>query len=304
MTLKKDSPRIGAGISSMTGFGRSEKVFPGSHVSVEIRTVNNRFCDIGMKIPKELNSMEPEIRDRIRNRLARGRVSLLITVDRDATEDSILKIDQKAAILCHRKLTELSSSLGSNEAITLNHLLQFSEYFTRQPESELNAELKEQVLKTLDYALDDLVTMRRSEGVSLARDLYGRINQIEKIRSKIVLLAADQPKLQIDKLRERLQLLTSATPIEPGRLEQEIAILADRLDISEECVRLKSHCQQFVEALAGEEPAGKRLGFLLQELNREANTISAKSASAEISHLSVSLKEEIERAREQIQNLE
>lgn len=304
MTEKNISFNFGAGVSSMTGFGRSEKNFPGINISVEIRTVNNRFCEIGMKIPRELNAMESEIRDRIRSRLARGRINLLITLDRDPSDDSILKIDLRAADLCRQKLVELGAKLGTNEPVTLEHLLHFSDYFTAQPDAELSDTLRQQILAALDEALAGLLKMRRSEGISLAEDLLERIEAIDKIRLQIQELAADQPKLQMEKLNERLDLLINSGPVDPGRLEQEMAFLADKLDISEECVRLESHCHRFLEALKGDEPAGKKLGFLLQELNREANTISAKSASAEISHLAVNLKEEIERAREQIQNLE
>lgn len=304
MNPQKDSFHIGAGISSMTGFGRNEKTFPGLCISVEVRSVNNRYCDIGMRIPRELNALESGIRERIRTRLTRGRISLLITLDRHATEDSPLKIDFQAANVCYQKLEELNQSLETPGPVTLGQLLHFSEFFTQQMESTLDHELKQQVLEVLDGALDNLVNMRRSEGISLAKDLLGRLNQAEKIREKIEKLAAEQPKLQMERMRDRLDVLVTSGPIDPGRLEQEMAMMADRLDITEECVRLKSHNQRFLEALGSDEPAGKRLGFLLQEMNREANTISAKSASADISHLSVNLKEEIERAREQIQNLE
>ena len=304
MNPRKNVPPIGAGISSMTGFGRSEKTFPGLRIAVEARSINNRFCEIGMKIPRELNPLEPEIRDRVRRRIARGRVSLLIALDRDAVEDSPLKIDVQAANVCYQKLEELNSSLGNLGPVTLGQLLHFSDFFTQQPDRELSDELQRRVLEVLDDTLDDLVSMRRSEGISLAEDLLQRVDHIDRIRREIEKLAADQPKLQMERMRERLEVLLSLGPLDPGRLEQETAMMADRLDIEEECVRLASHSQQFREALQGHESAGKRLGFLLQEMNREANTISAKSASAEISHLTVGLKEEIERAREQIQNLE
>lgn len=304
MNPKQTSSPIGAGIASMTGYGRSEKTFDALRISAEMRSVNNRHCEIGMKTPRELNAMESDIRERIRSRIIRGRISLLITLERDATDESLLTLDPEAANVCYRALEELTETVGAPGPVTLDQLLHFSDVFVKQHERMLNEELKKQVMETLDAALDDLIAMRRTEGVSLGEDLIERVQQTERILREIVNLTEDQPKLQLEKMLGRIEQLTISEPLDPGRLEQEMAFLADRLDISEECVRLESHNQRFLETIAGSEPAGKRLGFLLQEMNREANTISAKSASVEISHLAVSLKEEIERAREQIQNLE
>lgn len=304
MAIKKGSLRFGRGIVSMTGFGRCEKHFPAVNISIEIRSVNNRFFDIGMKIPRELNPIESDIRDCIRSRLNRGRINLLITLERDPTEEDTILVNLKAAEICRHKLSQLNSDLGNSNPVTLDQLLHFSDFFIKVPETSLNETLKGQVLETLDAALNDLTEMRRNEGLNLAKDLSIRLTKMDEIRNAIVSLADDQPNQQMEKIQQRVQQLVSSGPIDPGRLEQELAFLADRLDITEECVRLESHHMRFLEIMAGDEPVGKKLGFLLQEMNREANTISSKSASAEISHLSVLLKEEIERAREQIQNLE
>lgn len=295
---------FGSGISSMTGYGRSERAFPGLRIAAEIRTVNNRFCDIGMKFPRELNPMEVDIREHIRGKVTRGRVNILITVDWDPSEEMTLQLDSEAAKICHRKLVDLSRELDGTTTVTLSQLLHFSDYFTKVPEKSISDSLQEQVLSVIDEAVERLNEMRRTEGISLAEDLLKRIERVDRFRAKIKALAAEQPKMQMEKIQERLQQLVTSGPLDPGRLEQEMALLADRLDITEECVRLESHCRRFVETLQGDEPVGKKLGFLLQELNREANTISSKSASADISHLAVDLKEEIERIREQVQNLE
>jgi uncharacterized protein (TIGR00255 family) len=304
MNPKQTVPTIGPGIASMTGYGRSEKEFKGLRISTEIRSVNNRHCEIGMKTPRELNPIESDIRERIRKRLTRGRISLLIALERDASDEPLVMIDPEAANACYSALVELNQRIGCSGDVTLAHLLHFSDVFVKQADRVLNEELRARVLEALDAALADLIEMRRTEGISLGEDLIERVQQVEKIRKKIVALADSQPEQQLAKLVGRIEQLKNAGPLDPGRLEQEMAFLADRLDISEECVRLESHNQRFLETIAGEEPAGKRLGFLLQEMNREANTISSKSASVEISHLAVSLKEEIERAREQVQNLE
>jgi len=295
---------IGTGISSMTGFGRSEFSAPGRQISVEIRSVNNRFCEIGMKLPRELNTLELEIRDRIRARIQRGKISLLISLKKDAAEAAPLRIDLQAARACFAQLQELSRTLGNEGAVTLGQLLHFSDYFTEVAEASIDEETKGQIFAALDTALNDLVSMRRSEGASLAQDLLERQAHIEQCLAQIENLAGGQPAVQMQKLRERLELLAGAGPLDPGRLEAELALMADRLDVSEECVRLRSHGQLLRETIASQEPPGKKLGFLLQEMQREANTISSKSALAEISHWAVAIKEEIERMREQVQNLE
>ena len=305
MKRTKKAAKIGNGILSMTGFGRCEGIANGYHIAIEIRTVNNRFFEIGMKIPKQLNGLEAEFRDKIRQYVQRGRVNLLICLNREGvSEETPLSIDLEVARRCRDQLADLNLDLGYHEPIRFDHLLQFADVFIIEPTALTEDGIRDDVLKILEGALTDLVLMRRTEGHSLAQDLLRRIELINSTRLQIVELSKDQPKQQLEKLQERLKMLLSSVPVDPARLEQELAIFADRLDVTEECVRLDSHCRQFTATISGDEPAGKRLGFLLQEMNREINTISSKTASAEVAHLAVSLKEEVERIREQIQNLE
>jgi uncharacterized protein (TIGR00255 family) len=223
---------------------------------------------------------------------------------KDGVEDSPLKLDFQAAQICYAKLQELNQHLGNPGSVSFGQLLHFSDFFTQDLSSSLDDGVKEELFTALDTAITDLAAMRRSEGVSLAQDLMMRLEKIEAITAQIEVLAEEQPALQMQKLRERVDLLLAAGPVDPGRLETEMALMADRLDVTEECIRMRSHIQLFREAVAGKEPPGKRLGFVLQEMNREANTLGSKSALAAISHLALSIKEEIERMREQIQNLE
>jgi uncharacterized protein (TIGR00255 family) len=304
MTSPGTTNSIGPGVTSMTGFGSGELTASGRQVSVEIRTVNNRFIDIGLRLPRELNALEGDIRDRIRSRIARGRVSIMISLKKDGLDESPLKLDFQAAQVCFARLQELNQFLGSTAPVSLGQLLHFSDYFTQDLSSSLEKDVKEEVFEALDAALTNLAAMRRTEGVSLAQDLLMRLGKIENFTSQIESLAGEQPQIQMAKLRERLEMLVAAGPLDPGRLETELSLMADRLDVTEECIRMSSHLQLFREAVAGSEPPGKRLGFVLQEMNREANTIGSKSALAAISHLAIGIKEEIERMREQIQNLE
>jgi len=301
---KKNTSAVGAGIASMTGFGHSSVAAPGRQIGVEIRSVNNRFLEVGLKTPRELNALEGDVRDFLRSRLQRGRLSVLVTLDRDAGQTPTLNIDVPAARICYERLEELNHNLGFEGPVGLEQLLTFSDYFTLDPRREADEELKKLVLQALETAVEDLNAMRRAEGVSLAQDLLDRLAAIEAVTGEIEGLAADQPQQQMQKLKERLELLTAPGPLDAGRLETELALMADRLDITEETVRLRTHCQAFREAIAGKEAPGKRLGFLLQEMNREANTIGSKAALADISHRAIRIKEELERMREQIQNLE
>jgi uncharacterized protein (TIGR00255 family) len=291
------------GVCSMTGFGRSEMSAPGVRISIEIRSVNNRFCEIGMKLARELNALEGDIRDRIRGRIARGKISLLISLTHDG-EEAALQIDAPKARACYAKLQELNRALGHEAPVTLGQLLHFSDYFTQPADIGINESAQALMFAALDAALDDLVSMRCQEGAGLAADLLNRQLHIEALLADIERLALDQPQMQLAKLKERLESLVSSGPIDPGRLEAELALAADRLDVSEECVRLHSHGRLLRQVMTGREPAGKKLGFLLQEMQREVNTISSKSALAEIAHLAVGIKEEIEKMREQVQNLE
>lgn len=288
----------------MTGFGRSEMTAPGFRISVEVRSINNRFCEIGMKIPRELYALEADIRDRIRARIGRGKISLLISLSLDSGEAAPLQLDLAKARTCYVRLQDLNRELGSGAPVTLGQLLHFSDYFAESAEIGLNENTQAVVFSALDAALNDLIAMRRQEGASLATDLQIRQANIEAILARIEELAKDQPQVQLEKAKERIQQLVGAGPLDPGRLEMELAFLADRLDISEECVRLASHGRVLHKALSGRESAGKKLGFILQEMQREVNTISSKSALAEVAHLAVEIKEEIEKMREQVQNLE
>jgi len=217
----------------MTGFGRSEKDYSGLRISVEIRTVNNRFCDIGLKIPRNLNPIEAEIREHIRSRVNRGRINILITVDYDTTDKSPVEIDSSAAKACYKELHNLNEDLGNSVPVTLNDLLHFSELFTGTPDRIVTDEFRHQVIESLDSALDDLVKMRRNEGLSLAKDIISRIREIEGIKKNIEKLAAKQSQQQFERLQERLEHLLNAGPMDPGRLEQEMAIIADKLGITE-----------------------------------------------------------------------
>jgi uncharacterized protein (TIGR00255 family) len=293
-------------IYSMTGYGRSELQRNGFTVRVELRSVNSRFMDLALKTSRELFNFENELKDLIRSKISRGRISAQIACSRDRNDDDLIQVDEAHARSRLRMLQKLVSALGLKDEVTLGHLLSFNDIFVPQEEStdEIDA-LLSVVRDALTQAINDLREMQLAEGEELAKDLKIRLGQLFDTVMEVETLAKDIPIETLKKLKERVSKLTVPEKLEPNRLEIELALMADRLDITEECVRLKSHIQLFRDTVESSEPAsGKRLGFILQEMNREVNTLGSKSNCIEISHHTVSLKEEIERIREQVQNIE
>jgi uncharacterized protein (TIGR00255 family) len=290
-------------IASMTGYGRGETSSGGITISVELRTVNSRFLEVTARVPRSLSLRENDIKEIIRKRISRGKVNLVATTEREDSGTIPITINASAARSYYKLLNQLRKSVRVKESVKLEHLLQFSDIFEqREPESTDEKEWK--VLQTaLDRALDGLETMRRNEGAELERDFRARIALLEEKLTRIELLAKDQVPAERTRLRERIAQLMEG-PLDEGRLEMEIALMADRLDVTEECVRFKSHNKFFLEALSAEDAAGRKLNFLIQEMNREANTIGSKSSVTEIAHIVVGMKEELERIREQVQNIE
>jgi uncharacterized protein (TIGR00255 family) len=291
-------------IASMTGYGRGEATGDGIIVAVELRSVNSRFLEVTTRLPRSLSLRENEIKELLRKRISRGKISVLAIVDRENNGDLPLKINASAARAYYKLLNQLRKSVKLKETVKLEHLLRFSEVIEVQ-EMESTDEVEWHVLqKSLDKGIDNLLLMRRNEGGELMKDFRSRIGIIEEKLEVIERLSKEQVPKERTRLRERIKQLLEGESVDEGRLELELALLADRLDVTEECVRFRSHNKFFLEALGEEEAAGRKLNFLVQEMNREANTIGSKSSAAEIAHLVVGIKEELEKIREQLQNVE
>ena len=223
--------------------------------------------------------------------------------DRENSELSI--IDKNHAKTYLDMLKSLVAKLGLKDDVTLSHLLMFNDIFVPQEESNEVINLLSVVKEAVMHAIEDLQAMKSDEGAELSVDLVCRLDQLEHTLAQVEELAKGVSEDALKRLKERMSKLILPESLEPNRLEIELALMADKLDITEECVRLRSHLQLFRNTIDSSEPtSGKRLGFILQEMNRETNTIGSKSNSIEISHHTVSLKEEIERIREQVQNIE
>jgi uncharacterized protein (TIGR00255 family) len=291
-------------VTSMTGFGRGEADLNGLSATVELRSVNSRFLEVSSRLPRSLSLRENEIKEILRRNVARGKISVLVSFEKNNGGNVALRINPSTARTYYRLLTDLKKALRLRETIKLEHLLQFSDILEQEEGTSEDAAEWEVVRRALDAALVGFQQMRRQEGGELAADFRARISVLTKRLDEVEQISHGQVPRERERLRERIKLLLESDKVDEGRLEMEIALLADRLDVTEECVRFRSHNKFFLEALAGEEPAGRRLNFLVQEMNREVNTIGSKSSAQEIAHLVVSMKEELEKIREQLQNIE
>lgn len=295
-------------IQSMTGFGRAAFRVGERSFEIEVRSVNLRHLDARLRLPRALASLEHELRARIQERFQRGKIDCSIATPGGESPAPRLEVDREAARAYLRVARALEAeegvpgTLGSAELLALPGVARLVE-----PEWQSD-ELRGAVLPALDAALDGLAAMRAAEGEALARELESRLLRLAELADALAGRAGEVAQAVRERLRRRArQLEAEVGAIDEGRLHQELALAADRIDVTEEIVRLRSHVEQFRKALGAGgpgQPAGRRLDFLLQEMAREANTLGAKGADAEAAHAVVELKTELERMREQVQNVE
>ncbi len=291
----------------MTGFGRGSHRAGTTEATVEIRSVNGRFAEVSVRGPRSLNEHDPAIQSRCKVVLERGNITVNITLQRQ-TSDSEYRVDaHKAEAIAGllRALRDASGIPATDSPLTLDHILRYPDVLTSadtDPEAE-QSEGWRVVEPALEAALCSLDVMREQEGSALADDLSQRIALIEEHLAVVENRAPERVAETQKKLRDRLAGLLDDERLNPDRLETELALLADKLDVTEECVRLRSHLAQFREALGENEAVGRRLNFLAQEFNREINTIASKANDSEIAQRAVRMKEELEKVREQVQNV-
>lgn len=291
-------------LNSMTGYGRGEASGAGKTVIVELKAVNQRFLDLVIRLPRAYGALEERIRQELKKSLSRGRVEALVTIKEDNPEKRPVSVDTGLAMAYYNALKELAQNLSISADITAAGLLSLPEVITvTEPEWD-EVTLWPVVNQALAKALAGLLKMRQVEGQRLQADLEARVglirHQLEAIRER----APEIPREYAARLRERVAQLTGGLALDPGRLEMEVALLAERADITEEIVRLASHLEGMTAAMTGTEPSGRRLDFILQEMWREINTIGSKAGDLAISHLVVAVKGELEKMREQVQNIE
>jgi uncharacterized protein (TIGR00255 family) len=289
-------------IRSMTGFGAADGLVGESRVSVELRTVNHRFFSPSIKLPGELSRWEPEVREALRKRIARGHVTVSARVERGV--GGLDGIDEQRFAQYASMLRDLRDRHGLDGPIDVATILRLPDVLASGADETTGT--PGELTAIVDAAIESLTRSRGEEGQRLAGFLLERVAIVEAALARIAARAPERVVAQRDRLRESVRVLTEGMAVDEQRIAQEIAILADRLDVQEELQRFTSHIAAFRGALeqSGGEPVGKRLGFLLQEMLREANTTGSKANDAAILQDVVTIKEELERIREQVENLE
>ena len=288
----------------MTGYGRGEFDHGGVKLSVELNSVNRKQSDIVVNLPRDLAELEPRIRQTINERISRGRMNVLVTLQESANGRRKLALDTGLARSYHEAMLTLQKELSAPGEITIGAILQ-APGVMRSPEHSIDAAEGWPVLQqALAAALAELIKMREREGKHLAKDLIHRLKVLRKEIKGVRALYPDVVKKYRGALLERIEKAGLNLPIDDERLLKEVSFFADRSDISEELTRLESHLAQFAHHLSKNEPVGRTLEFITQEIFRELNTLGAKSNDAAISQHVVACKSELEKIREQIQNLE
>ncbi|MBK7253488.1 MAG: YicC family protein [Ignavibacteria bacterium] len=292
-------------IVSMTGFGKAEGTFKKKKFSIEIRSVNNRFCEISMRYPKFLSSKDFELKEIVRKKISRGKITININSEEGNPDALEFNIDEIQIRDNYKLLTSIKKIIGSKEEINLGHILSFTNILGSEQSAEVDKDEFKFICSLLNEAVDDLGKMKVKEGNSLNKDILERIKFIEKESERISKLSAGRAALERKRILTKVEsLLKDKKIIDEKRLELEVILLSEKIDITEEIIRLKSHTKYFIEYAKSDELAGRRLNFLIQEINREINTIASKSLDADVSQKASVLKEELEKIREQLQNVE
>ncbi len=293
-------------LKSMTGFGRGEFMDNHHRFTVEIKAVNHRYNEIVIRMPKNLNSLEDRIRRRVANSLTRGRIDIYITLEEYGEKKRLLRVDKELAIAYHKALRELASVLGLSADVSLRQIAAYPDVLKSEEVIEDAEQLWPKLADSLDSAIGNILQMRIREGTNIEKDLSQRLEIIAKhaamIEERAPQIIAEYNDRLLARLRETLALLGSQP--DEARVLQEVACFAERTNFTEELVRLNSHFDQFYRTIASDESVGRKLDFLLQEINRETNTIASKANDFTVANLVVEMKSELEKIREQIQNIE
>lgn len=291
-------------IYSMTGYGRAEQDFEEYSIAVEIRSVNSRYLDINFRTPDILSTQEYELKKVVQEFCTRGQLSVRVNLNSPENRWTKPTVDHALLSQYQQILQEMQNTLGIDEQPQLSDYLRLPDVVTFEedlPDTDVLFARVEGVLKT---ALNELQGMRQKEGEALKQDFLERLTWLEESLENLQESASENSQTVLESLRSRIDNLLDDVPVDEDRLAQEVAYIADKVDTTEEIVRFQSHIKQFRNLLKDGDSVGKKLNFLLQEMNREINTIGAKSNNSEISHLVVDVKNELEKLREQVQNIE
>ena len=291
-------------LKSMTGYGRGEAVLNGRTITVEVRSVNNRYLDCSVKVPRLYIFAEDAIKSRVQGSISRGKVDVFVTLESIGGEQVVISVNQPVADSYYNALTGLRDRYQLRDDISVSLLSRFQDVLLVEKSQEDVEAVAKDICSVLDVALADFNAMRQREGEKLAQDIRSRADTITQLLTRVEERSPQTVSEYRAKLESRMREVLSNTQLEESRILTEAAIFADKVAVDEETVRLRSHLGQLAEMLDSGVPIGRKLDFLIQEFNREANTIGSKCTDLEISRHVVDIKAEIEKIREQVQNVE
>ena len=290
-------------MKSMTGFGRASLESNGKNYIIEIKTVNNKYSDITVKSPKRLSFMEDRIRKQIANRITRGKVEVSVSFFDFSNKSKNVVLNKEIAKEYIKQLREIADENNLSENISVVEIAKLPDILN-SIDSDNDEEIASETLQCLNMALDSLIEMRKTEGENIKQDLLVRIERVQNLVDKIAENSKGIVEEYVSKLEKRVKEILKTDVVDENRIAQEAVIYADKTSIEEELTRLNSHIVQFKELVNSDGPVGKKLDFMIQEMNRETNTIGSKAGSGEITKAVIDLKVELEDIREQIQNIE
>ena len=291
-------------IKSMTGYGRAREMLNKRDITVEVRSVNNRYLDCTVKMPRMYSFAEDAVKQHVQKAISRGKVDVFITVDASAADVAKVTVNRELAAQYASALNELAEVCGTESHVTPEQLSRFPDVLTVTKADEDLETVSADLCAVLDEALAAYNTMRAVEGAKLAEDIAGRLSNIENYTSQVEERSPQTVAEYRAKLTARMQEVLQSTTIDEQRILTEAAIYADKVAVDEETVRLRSHVAQLRTMIASDEPMGRKMDFLIQEVNRESNTIGSKCNDVSIAQVVVGLKAEVEKMREQVQNVE
>ena len=291
-------------IKSMTGYGQSVKQFDDYRITVELKTVNNRYLDTNVRVYKQYSFVEELIREVVPSKISRGKLDIAILFDNIKKDDRVVTLNEEVARGYFNALKNMAEVFELNDDITVSRLAHFPDVFTVEKKEQDKEKINSDVLLVLNEAIDDLTSSRIREGERLKKFFDESFDTMEKIVAEIERRSPETIEEYAERIKTRVKDFTDGVEIEESRLLSEVCLYTDKINITEEITRFRSHLKEMRSLVLSNIPVGRKLDFTVQELNREANTMGSKCNDYEISHLVVELKSEIEKVREQVQNIE
>lgn len=291
-------------LKSMTGYGRCERVFETKKITVEIKSVNHRFSDYNIKVPRQYGYLEDRIRQTVSRSVARGKIDVYVNIENCGEADKVITVNKDIVANYIEVLKDISETFSVENDLSVSKIASLPEVFRTEVKREDEEELWKCVLEVLEGALNEFLAMRSREGERIEADLRARVTYMASLAAEIDKRSPMIVEEYKNKLYAKIKEVVEEDKIDDSRILTEVAIFADKVAVNEETVRLASHYDEFFSIMGSNEPAGRKVDFLIQEINREVNTIGSKASDLEVAKIVVTLKGEIEKLREQIQNIE